>query len=89
MSKSAKGTGAVRGHGIREIDRQLMYSAAWLDDGRQALVPKPSESSGLPFKLGAGATSTSSMRTKKEHGHYGPGAAKVAALPAARLHMAS
>ena len=32
------GTVPVRGQGIREIDRQLMYSAAWLDDGRPDLV---------------------------------------------------
>ncbi len=31
------GTVPVRGQGIREIDRQLMYSAAWLDDGRPGL----------------------------------------------------
>ena len=32
------GTVPVTRQGIREIDRQLMYSAAWLDDGRPGLV---------------------------------------------------
>ena len=70
------GTVPVRGQGIREIDRQLMYSAAWLDDGRPGLV---SVAGGvgravLP-NVGAGTSSASSMRHAEEHEDHGPTAA--------------
>ena len=32
------GTMPIRGRGVREIDRKLMYSAAWLDHGRPDLL---------------------------------------------------
>ena len=75
MSGAARGTVPVRGQGIREIDRQLMYSAAWLDDGRPALVPvaRGSQRGGSPEHWSR-ASSTSSMRQIEEHVDHGAAA---------------
>ena len=67
------GTVPVRGQGIREIDRQLMYSAAWLDDGRPGLVSVAGGAGrAVLATVGAGASSASSMRQIEEHGDHGP-----------------
>lgn len=42
----------ILGRGVREIDRQLLYSAAWLDD------PRPADDR-LPAPAPWGATATS------------------------------
>ena len=68
------GTMPIRGSGVREIGRQLLYSAAWIDDDRKDIELTGGEVGGHPVPLN-GRARASSVGITEEHGDYGPTAA--------------